>query len=104
MLHSFQRIRNLNPAGWKEGHTEAVRIAGGSEIVNAKILYRGKKIVKGDDKKKYDCLVLSYLEKDGKKDKEIMRFFVTNDQRHIPVRIDMFLRFGSAKAFLKSVK
>lgn len=104
MLHSFQRIRNFNPAGWAEGHTETVRIAGGSEIVSAKIRYRGKKTVKGDDDKKYDCLVMSYMEKDGKKDKEIMRFFVTNDQRHIPVRIDMFLKFGTAKAFLKSVK
>ena len=33
-----------------------------------------------------------------------MRFYVTDDQNHIPVRLDMFLKFGSAKAFLTSIK
>ena len=51
--------------------------------------------------KKYNCLVLSYIEKEEKKDKEIVRFYVTDDNKHVPVRLDMFLRFGSAKAFLK---
>ena len=36
--------------------------------------------------------------------KEIVRFYVTDDANHIPVRLDMFLRFGSAKAFLVSMK
>jgi hypothetical protein len=44
---------------------------------------------------------LSYIEKEEKKDKEIVRFYVTDDNKHVPVRLDMFLRFGSAKAFLK---
>ena len=38
---------------------------------------------------------------EDKKDKEIVRFYVTDDNRHVPIRLDMFLRFGSAKAFLK---
>jgi hypothetical protein len=33
-----------------------------------------------------------------------VRFYVTDDDNHIPVRLDMFLSFGSAKAFLKSYK
>ncbi|MBQ6161295.1 MAG: DUF3108 domain-containing protein, partial [Prevotella sp.] len=36
--------------------------------------------------------------------KEIVRFYVTDDQNHIPIRLDMFLRFGSAKAFLTGMK
>ena len=32
------------------------------------------------------------------------RFWVTDDDNHIPVRLDMFLSFGSAKAYLKSYK
>jgi hypothetical protein len=60
--------------------------------------------VKGDDGKKYPCLVISYIEKDGKKDKEIVRFYVTDDSKHIPIRLDLFLRFGSAKAFFSSMK
>ena len=38
------------------------------------------------------------------KEKEIVRFFVTDDANHVPVRLDMFLRFGSAKAFLVGMK
>ena len=56
--------------------------------------------MKADNGTKYDCLVLSYVEKDGSKDKEIVRFFVTDDAKHIPIRLDLFLKFGAAKAFL----
>jgi hypothetical protein len=44
------------------------------------------------------------MEPDKGKMKEIVRFYVTDDDNHIPVRLDMFLRFGSAKAFLSSMK
>ena len=33
-----------------------------------------------------------------------MRFYVTDDQNHVPIRLDMFLKFGSAKAFLTNMK
>ena len=33
-----------------------------------------------------------------------MRFYVSDDDNHVPVRLDMFLRFGSAKAFLVGMK
>ena len=49
---------------------------------------------------KYRCLQLSYMEKEGSKYKEIVRFFVTDDNNHVPARLDMHLKFGSAKAFL----
>ena len=47
---------------------------------------------------------MSYLEYEKNKWKEIVRFYVTDDQNHIPIRLDMFLRFGSAKAFLTGMK
>lgn len=104
MLNSFQRVRNFNPAKWKEGHTVHLDIAGGEKLQPAKLVYRGKKTVKADNGEKYPCLILSYIEREDGKDKEIVRFFVTNDQKHIPVRLDLFLKFGSAKAFLSSMK
>ena len=104
MLNSFQRVRNLNPRGWKEGHTVHLDIAGSEQLQPANTIYRGKKTVKADNDQKYPCLILSYVEKEDGKDKEIVRFFVTDDQRHIPVRLDLFLRFGSAKAFLSNIK
>ena len=44
------------------------------------------------------------MEKENGKYKEIVRFYVTDDANHVPVRLDMFLRFGSAKAFLVGMK
>ena len=104
MLHAFQQFRNLDTSDWQKGQTKNVSIAGGSEVVKAKLLYRNKKTVKGDDGNKYPCLVISYIEKDGNKDKEIVRFYVTDDSKHIPIRLDLFLKFGSAKAFFSSMK
>lgn len=104
MLHAFQCVRNMDATTWMKGHTENLSIAGGSEITKARLVYREKKKIKGDDGKTYQCLVLSYIEKEDKKDKEIVRFYVTDDKRHIPIRLDLNLRFGSAKAFLSSVK
>ena len=104
MINSFQRVRNYDTSGWKVGHTEQISIAGGSQLAKARIVYKGKKEVKADNGKKYNCLVLSYMELDDKKYKEIVRFYVTDDKRHIPIRLDLNLRFGSAKAFLSSIK
>ena len=53
---------------------------------------------------KYKCLELSYTEKEKGKWREIARFFVTDDDNHVPVRLDMFLKFGSAKAFLTNMR
>lgn len=99
MLNIFLRARNFDPTNWSKGHEVNVDIAGGTELTKAKLIYRGKETVKADNGKKYNCLVLSYVEKDGKKDKEIVRFFVTDDKAHVPIRLDLFLKFGSAKAF-----
>ena len=54
------------------------------------------------NKDRYSCLVYSFVAKDEGKDKEVVRFFITDDANHLPVRLDMFLRFGSAKAFMMS--
>ena len=104
MLHAFQQFRNIDTSGWRIGQSKNLSIAGGSEIIKARLLYREDKTVKGDDGKKYPCYVISYIEKDGKKEKEVVRFFVTKDSRHIPIRLDLFLKFGSAKAFFSGMK
>lgn len=104
MLNIFLRARNYSTAGWKKGYTIPVDIAGGTELTKARLYYRGRTTVKADNKKKYECEILSYEEKEDNKYKEIVRFFVTADKRHIPIRLDLNLRFGSAKAFLSNIK
>lgn len=102
MLSIFLRARNFSSAGWNPGHVVKFNIADGDGMKTAFLKYQGKTTVKADNGKKYSCLKLSYIEPDGKKEKEIVRFFVTDDSHHVPVRLDLFLRFGSAKAFLVS--
>ena len=52
----------------------------------------------------YRCLVLSFVEYENKKEKEVVTFYVTDDANHIPVRLDLYLRIGSAKAYLVGSK
>ena len=104
MLNIFLRARSFNPTGWKKGHTVNFPMADGRNIEPAMLRYRGKANIKADNGTKYRCLQLSYMEKDDNKYKEIVRFYVTDDDNHVPIRLDMFLRFGSAKAFLTSMK
>lgn len=104
MVNIFQRARSFNPSSCNKGHEISIDITDGTKIIKAKLKFTGKETVKADNGKKYDCLKLSYIEAEDNKDKEIARFYVTNDKSHIPVRLDMFLKFGSAKAFLTSMK
>lgn len=104
MLNIFLRARSFNPDGWKKGNEIKFPIVDGKGTVQAKIVYRGKTTVKADNGKKYRCLELSYIETEDGVTKEIARFFVSDDSNHIPVRIDMNLKFGSAKAFLVGMK
>ena len=34
----------------------------------------------------------------------VVTFYITDDLNHLPVRLDMYLNFGSAKAFLSDIK
>lgn len=103
MLNIFLRARNYDTTGWKKGKVIPVDITGFDKLIKAKLIYGGKTSVKADNGNKYKCEILSYVEKssDGK-DNEIARFFVTDDAKHVPIRLDLFLKFGVAKAFLSS--
>lgn len=104
MMSMFLRARNLSNNGWTKGHEVKFRMADGDGITQDKLVYRGKTTVKADDDKKYQCLELSFMELKKGKWKEIVRFYVTDDANHVPIRLDLFLNFGSAKAFLTSMK
>jgi outer membrane protein assembly factor BamB len=104
MLSIFMRARSFNPEGWKKGQLIHFPITDGIGITPAVLEYKGKTTVKADNGKKYSCLQLSYKELEDGKYKEIVRFFVTDDANHVPVRLDMSLKFGSAKAFLTGAK
>ena len=105
MMSVFLRARNFNAATMKVGDKIPLPISDARRLSNSWLEYRGKETFKVDNtKEKFRCLVFSFIEREDGKNRELIRFFITDDQNHIPVRLDMNLNFGSAKAFLKSYK
>lgn len=104
MMNIFLRARNFDPANWKSGYCVNFPIVDGDGRTPAQLKFAGRVTIKADNGVKYRCLRLAYMElKDGKY-KKIVDFYVTDDENHIPIRLDMFLKFGSAKAFLIGMK
>lgn len=104
MLSILAQARSFNPNDYKVGERIKFQMATGAKVEEQTLIYRGKEVVKTNDGVKYRTLVFSLVEYKKKKEKEVITFFVTDDNNHLPVRLDLFLNFGSAKAFLKSVK
>ncbi|MCD8283059.1 MAG: DUF3108 domain-containing protein [Prevotella sp.] len=104
MVNLFQRARSFDLAGLAKGHEIKFEVTDGVKIIDALLRYRGKETVKGDNGKKYSCLRLEYIQIVKGKEKQIACFYVTDDAHHIPVRIDLSLRFGSAKAYLTNMQ
>ena len=105
MMSIFLRARNFDATKLKKGEVIPMPISDARRLNNSWLEYRGKENFKmNDTKEKFRCLVLSFYEREDGKSKELVRFWITDDQNHIPVRLDMFLSFGSAKAYLKSYK
>ena len=105
MMSIFLRARNFDASAMKEGDNIPMPITDASSLKNSWLKYRGKEHFKIEGTgEKFRCLVFSFIEREDGKNHELIRFYVTDDQNHIPVRLDMFLSFGSAKAFLKGYK
>lgn len=104
MLSILAQARSYDPADYKMGDKIKFPMATGKEVEEQTLIYRGKENVKAENGVTYRCLIFSLVEYDKKgKEKEVITFFVSDDKNHLPVRLDMFLNFGSAKAFLNNV-
>lgn len=100
MLSILSLARSFDPKDYKVGQKILFPMTTGKKVEQQTLVYKGKKQWKANDGKTYRCLVFSLLDyEEGAKDKELLRFYVTDDMNHLPVRIDFFLKFGSAKAF-----
>ena len=105
MMSIFMRARNFDASGFTVGQNIPLPISDAKHLSNSWIKYQGKDEFEIEGTKtKFRCLVFSFIEREDGHNKEIIRFYVTDDANHIPVRLDMFLKFGSAKAFLKGYK
>ena len=104
MISMLCRARSFDAKDYKKGQKIKFLMATGDKVEEQTIIYRGKEKFTTNSGITYRCLVLSFVEYEGGKEKEIIKFFVTDDLNHIPVRLDLNLRFGTAKAFLTAVR
>ena len=103
MLSMLIRARTFDATKYREGQKIHFKMADGDRVSDEVLIYRGKKKFKMEDTgTTYRCLVFSSVwYDDKKKEREVITFYITDDLNHIPVRLDMYLRFGTAKAFLR---
>ena len=106
MMSLFLRARNFDASKMKKGDVIPMPISDAQHLSNSWLTFRGRETFKinNSEKEKFRCLVFSFYEHEKGKNHELVRFYITDDQNHIPVRLDMFLSFGSAKAYLHSYK
>lgn len=105
MISMLQRARSFSADKMKVGHRINFLMADGNNCEWKSIVYRGKKTFKMENTNtKYRCLVFSFVEKENGKEKDIVTFYITDDKNHLPVRLDMNLNFGTAKAFLSGAR
>jgi hypothetical protein len=80
-------------------------ISDARHLTNSWLKYTGKTTIKmRNSKMKFRCLMFSFIEREDGKNHELIRFFITDDKNHLPVRLDLFLSFGSAKCYLTGMK
>lgn len=104
MLSILAQARSFHSHDYKIGEKILFPMATGRKVEDQTLIYRGKQNIEANNDTTYRCLVFSFVEYKKGKEKEVITFFVSDDKNHLPIRLDMYLNFGSAKAFLKSVK
>ena len=105
MMSIYLRARNFDASKLKEGENIPMPVADASSVANSWLKYTGKTTLKmKNNNKKYRCLTFSFIEREDGKNHELIRFYITDDKNHLPVRLDLFLSFGSAKCYLTGYK
>lgn len=100
MLHA----RSLDFRSLTKGRRLVYPVAGGKRVEMQTLVYLGREKIKKQSGDTADTHVFSLVTpktKDGiTTEQEVLRFYITTDDSHIPLQIDLFLKFGCAKAKL----
>ena len=105
MMSIFLRARNFDADKLKVGENIPMPISDASHLTNSWLKYTGKTTLKmKNNNNQYRCLTFSFIEREDGKNHELIRFYITDDKNHMPVRLDLFLSFGSAKCYLSGYK
>ncbi len=104
MVSILAQARSYNAEDYQVGDRILFPMVTGRQVEEQTLIYRGKEDITASNDTIYRCLVFSFVEYKKGKEKEVITFFISDDMNHLPIRLDMYLNFGSAKAFFKSVR
>ncbi|MDO4950059.1 MAG: DUF3108 domain-containing protein [Bacteroidales bacterium] len=105
MLGIVLRARSFDASKMTVGMGTEYMMATGRAVKREVLMYEGKKVVGASDNRSYSCHGFTLFDhNEGKNGKKAITVYVTDDKNHIPIRIDLYLRFGAAKAYLRSVR
>ncbi len=101
MMSMLAYARTFDFSNFKPGQRISYPIATGRRIEEQRLIYRGKTKIKANDGLTYKCIEISLVELDEKsKERTVVNFFITDDDNHLPILLDLALNFGTAKARL----
>jgi hypothetical protein len=101
MVSVIYFARNLNYTDMQPGSATSLAFISDKTLQNMKLVYKGMEEMKGNDKKNYNCYVLSLVSTDKAfKDKESMKIYISADANRLPVRIDSGLKVGTMRVFI----
>ena len=103
MMSIFLKARNFDAATMKKNDIIPMPITDAKHRTDTWLVYKGKENYKIEGtSEKFRCLVFSFMEREDEKTTELIKFYITDDDNHMPVRLDLNLSFGSAKVFLRA--
>lgn len=95
--------RSLATTNLKPGQRFDFPLASGKQVEEGTLIYQGVKNLEAKDGHTYRTLIYSYITHRDGKDSEIIKFYVSDDPCHLPLRLDLSLKFGTARVYFKSV-
>ncbi len=95
--------RSLATTNLKPGQRFDFPLASGKQVEEGTLIFKGSKNLDAKDGHTYRTLVYTYLTHRDGKDSEIITFYVSDDPNHLPLRLDLSLKFGTARVYFKSV-
>lgn len=96
MLSMMRYARGLDSKGKIPGYTVKLPMVNGEQVVMQDIVFQGRTRVRTAGGNRKDCLKLSVRDRKYGELRETLVIYVTDDNLHIPVRMDLRLYNGQA--------
>lgn len=105
MLSILAKARAMDLDNYKKGDRLYMPLATGRKVEDIILEFRGTENVKTENKTVFRCIVFALINKDKKgKEKDLVTFYVTDDDNLLPIKLDLNLNFGAAQVTVKNIK